>query len=491
VDLLNKSRPAMAAIVTASLIAIPAFVIVALWRVQSIWADAISIVAALEVAPSERGIGTSAVIIDAMCYAGLPDLTEFCNAATNVRYSLFAAYVCLALAVILVALPWLARGFVGTDRSRLARVFSPIVKVMTLSVGILIVVQSIIGSYAFYVWEVEETGRFHPKLLLFGLAGVVVGLVLLAAAMKRLRFDPSYVFGISLSDQEQPRLASEVQTTARRLGAVAPDNTVVGLEPNFFVTSAPVTLLDGTELKGRTLFLSLPLMRLFRPDEFRAVIGHELTHFKGADTEYSQKFAPAYHRLSEALATTADEGIFQSIASMPLAYTLREFAETERTIGRQRELIADQGAAAVSSSSALIGALIKVAMHGPLWSTVVNESETKLAAGTAFSNLSSLYAGAAVDQLGAFDRAKLREALMECRMSHPIDTHPTLAERAAALKCSVDAEIDGAFVSDGESATALFDDLEAVEEAATLVQHRLAVITGRVVLPERDESSQP
>ena len=484
-DLTNKSRPVMAAIVTAVLIAIPSFVIVALSRVQAIWAGAI--LEGMEGEYAERGFGDSARVINAVCDAGLPDLSEFCSAAANVRYSLLAAYICLALALLLVALPWIARKFVGANRPRLSRVFEPIVKVMTISIGVMIVVQSIIGSYAFYIWETEETGRFHPKLLLLGLGGVLVGFGLLRAAMKQLRAQPSYVFGVSVMEQDQPRLAREVKATADKLGAAAPDNTIVGIEPNFFVTSSPVTLLDGSELKGRTLFLSLPLMRLFRPDEFRAVIGHELTHFKGEDTEYSQKFAPAYHRLSEALATAGDEGMFQNIASIPLAYTLREFAETERTIGRQRELIADQGAVKVSSPSALVGALVKVAMHGPLWSTVVNESETKLASGTAFSNLSSLYADAAVDQLGAFDRAKLRDALMKCRMSHPIDTHPTLAERADALQCIVDGEIAIAFMSDGERATALFDNLETVEEAATLVQHRLAVMAGRVVLPERLE----
>lgn len=490
-DLSTTSRPVMAGLVAATLIAIPSFVVVALLRVQSLWTDALVAELAKVGGQSEAEIRNAGLGIEFVCSQGTEGLSEFCSSASMVQWALIAAYVCLALAVVLVALPWIARKFIGEDRARLGNLFGPVANIMAVSVGVLITVQALIGSYAFYMWEVEETGRFHPKLILIGVAGVAVGAALFLAAVKRLKVEPSFIFGVQLEKQAQPRLVAEVEEIGKGLGAMTPDNIVVGVEPNFFVTSAPVKLLDGTELKGRTLFLSLPLMRLFKTDEFRAVVGHELSHFKGSDTEYSLKFAPAYSRLSNSLATAGDEGMFQTIAAMPLAYTLREFAETERTIGRQRELLADKGAASVASPGAIVRALIKVATHGQLWSSVVNASETKLADGVAYTNLSELYADAALNGLTDLDRTQLREVLSASRMSHPTDTHPTLAARAEALGCTIDAELDAALAPPDSSSTNLLNDIDGVEESATLIQHRLAVLTGRVIVPQARAAAEP
>jgi hypothetical protein len=41
---------------------------------------------------------------------------------------------------------------------------------------------------------------------------------------------------------------------AAKMGARTPEATVVGLEPNFYVTEANVICLDG-KLKGRSMFL--------------------------------------------------------------------------------------------------------------------------------------------------------------------------------------------------------------------------------------------
>jgi len=57
------------------------------------------------------------------------------------------------------------------------------------------------------------------------------------------------------------------------------------------VTSADVNILGGdTKLEGETLHLSLPLARILTLEEIKGITGHELGHFRGADTYYSLKF---------------------------------------------------------------------------------------------------------------------------------------------------------------------------------------------------------
>lgn len=484
-DVFSRSRPALAATVAAVLLAIPAVVVAALFRVHELWSDQLYAAFTKSTGQSADVARASGLTLESYCSEGLAGSAAFCNTLAVEHFALVVAYVCATLAAVIVALPWAARVFVGTDRARLARIFTPVVRVMTVSVGLLITVQAALATYAIYLWESEETGRITIKLMLIGFGGIIFGLALLGAAIRSLRAEEGYVFGVKVGPQDQPRLVREIEDVAKDLAAHTPDNVVMGLEPTFFVTSSPVRMLDGTLLHGRTLFLSLPLMRLFRVDEFRAVVGHELTHFKGADTEYSQKFAPAYARLSTTLAETEGEGLFQSIASMPLAYTLREFAETERTIGRQRELIADQGAAQVASSGALVRALIKVAIHSELWPSLRSHSESELSEGKAYANLSAMYATVAVDQVPAIDRVALVEALTSYRMAHPVDTHPTLDERAKALSASIEAEVDAALAASDDSASSLCDDLDALERSATVTQHNVAVALGRVVVPDR------
>src|SRR5207253_136023 len=100
--------------------------------------------------------------------------------------------------------------------------------------------------------------------------------------------------------QTEPRLWSFVADAAQSAGVAPPEHLVLGLEPNFYVTEAHVQCLDG-ELHGRTMYLSIPLARIFSQQELRAVLGHELGHYKGDDTVFSQKFYPIYRGTLDSL----------------------------------------------------------------------------------------------------------------------------------------------------------------------------------------------
>ena len=81
-----------------------------------------------------------------------------------------------------------------------------------------------------------------------------------------------------------------------------PDAVVVGLTGGFFVSSGPKLLQPGEiPLTGRTLYVPLPYLPLLRADELAAIIGHELAHFSGSDTEYSLQFLPIYAGVERSL----------------------------------------------------------------------------------------------------------------------------------------------------------------------------------------------
>ena len=88
--------------------------------------------------------------------------------------------------------------------------------------------------------------------------------------------------------KEEPKLWDFVDSIANELGSSPPDNIIVGLQPTFYATAANVGLVSQkTILKGETLFVSLPLMRLFNKEELKSVIGHELGHQKCSSYQVS------------------------------------------------------------------------------------------------------------------------------------------------------------------------------------------------------------
>ncbi len=164
----------------------------------------------------------------------------------------------------------------------------------------------------FFVKALESVLQARPILLGIGIGALFGCYQLLKSGLGLFKLSPLRLRGSLLARSDNSKIYHQVEQLASRLGAQAPDNIVVGLEPNFFVTSSAVELIGEKSgiLEGKTLFISLSLMRILGIDELIAVIGHELGHFRGLDTEYSLKFAPVYSRLSSALKAMSsnDEG---------------------------------------------------------------------------------------------------------------------------------------------------------------------------------------
>lgn len=196
---------------------------------------------------------------------------------------------------------------------------------------------------------------YVPKLIVIAaiLVLLAVGAVVMAI-FKRIPTDAS-IQGFELAEENAAGLWDRVRQLCSRLGTAPPNHIIAGIDSNFFVTEQPLRLEDG-ELRGRLLFVSLPLLRLLNGTEADAVLAHEMAHFQGQDTMYSRRTMPLIVKFNHYL-----EILYDSPVSKPVFYFMNCFrAMFEMAMGkfsREREFRADRLAAELTSASDLTHAL--------------------------------------------------------------------------------------------------------------------------------------
>lgn len=440
---------------------------------------------------------------------GFPPFDVVC-ASPEADESTMLRIICLDLATLpllhktSVAAGVLSAGFIGLllfsslaigkNRTLLAGLFPIIVQASLYFIVLNVLLQGTVLTLATYVGQ----GYFTGKVRLYLVIGVALGA--LGAAYKL--FDGIFdyggklrtrVVGTPVTETKAPGLFEFVKSIATRLGAKMPDNIVVGLEPNFFATSAEVVTPASTRpLDGDTLYVSASLARLMSVPEFAAVIGHELGHFRGEDTEFSLKFTPVYAGLGQALADTRyekGERVHHGLAKIParalLSFIMDIFAMNERAISRKRELLADQAGAEASSARALMTALAKTAFYSVLWEGLRNENIDRLHRGKASRNLSSVLEDKVRYDI---DEEKLTKALSELSkrtVPHPTDSHPPIGVRMKSLGVETGSITADDMAVPENSAILLFRNAVTLEENLSVMEHKhladegLAPPTGR------------
>ncbi|GGF54209.1 peptidase M48 [Azorhizobium oxalatiphilum] len=279
---------------------------------------------------------------------------------------------------------------------------------------------------------------------LFG-AGVVIiaiaawtafkAVVGLRRAVQLFEPDPMPITGHAVTRAEAPGLWGLVDDLAGRLGALKPDNVVVGIDGGFFVSSGDKVLRpDGTQISGNTLYLPLPYLALLRADEVATIIGHELGHFSGGDTQYSLRFVPLYAGVTRSLEAVATAGMGGDGRMSPLVYpafqlgvfVLNQFDGAVLHWSRKREFEADAAGARVTSNDAGARALLRTLAVGPRITEVLQAAyddpkgtPPDLVAVTV-EHVTARGADDPTPHLGQ-------------RQPHPTDTHPPTAQRIAAL----------------------------------------------------------
>jgi len=420
-------------------------------------------------------------------------LAELCavpGAETDVACDAYAPAVLLVpLSIVVAAAGLLALGLIvgagaaaRADLALLVTLFRPgLWAIAACTIGL------IAGHALVVVTVIAALGGVGPSL---GGAAVVLVIGALAGCWAVARslfgiFGPARieVLGAVLTPAEAPALWQLVDELGARLGALRPDRIVAGLGVMFFVTESEVATPHEV-VTGRTLCLSLPLARIFTVDELRAIIGHELGHFRGEDTAYSRQFVPIYRGATGALARLSSvRGGARTLALLPafaiIGMFLDAFDRAEKHHGRARELLADAAGAEATSARALASALVKTHAFAPFWGSVAMSAQVdalNLRQGNAGPpgwreryNLSRLFE----DLVRSAATAERLRDIGQSRTSHPTDTHPPLAARLAALGLDVAAiEDDALRVVPPVAASTLLADATALEAqlSATYLQ---------------------
>ncbi|MDC0713836.1 M48 family metallopeptidase [Stigmatella sp. ncwal1] len=265
--------------------------------------------------------------------------------------------------------------------------------------------------------------RYYPKLI--GMVGILAAIALFHVVTAIFR-RPSMDFEVEaerLEEAHAPELWAHVRRLCTSLQAPPPDHILVGIDANFFVTESDVHV-GGQKLTGRTLYVSLPLLRLLKRSEAEAVLAHEMGHLLGGDTGHGKRLAPMLAQFGQYLHALREGGL-----TLPIFHFMKAYRGLfELSLGRSRrasELAADRLAASVTSGQDIAHSLVKVGAY----SSFRDHTEAGLFA------RSEQHQTVAIAQRVAlgFTEYALSEAvhndLHGVVTPHPFDSHPPLSAR--------------------------------------------------------------
>jgi Zn-dependent protease with chaperone function len=269
---------------------------------------------------------------------------------------------------------------------------------------------------------------------------LVVGLLALAAvglvvvAMFRRIKDDFVVVGQVIEKDEAAPIWNELQRICARVGTHPPDQIIAGIDDNFFVTEHPVIVGDRT-YRGRTLFVSLSLLKQLQGGEADAVLAHEMAHFSGQDTLYSRKIAPLLSRYDHYLQALHEGGV-----TLPIYYFMLCFrALYQLSLGklsRQREFRADRIAVETTSARDVTGALLRTVAYSKYRDSVEQDlfkQEQALETANVSERIEQGFRQYAAHFVSGPDIGQLAPA-------HPFDSHPPLSQRLHAIGMHLESE---------------------------------------------------
>ena len=359
----------------------------------------------------------------------------------------------LALLAVLGCLAAASMGAWRGRRSRdaLVRAFRVVVRLLPPLLGLVAVATAaaIVAAVLFEaggVWFRDRVSTGEIKLVLAGLV-VAAGAVWVAVnALRQLRRvlqaftpEPMRVLGRAAGPDAAPGLWAFLRQVAVGQGAAVPDNVVLGMTDGFFVTSSSILLLpEERVLSGRSLYVPVPFLPLLSRGEVAAITAHELAHFTGEDTAYSQHFLPLYAGMARSMdAVSSNEAAQNWIAStfqpagVLAQHVLNTFSRTVAHWSRLRELEADRASLKHESGQTAASALVRTGMGAGLIGGAMDEMYER--PNQADADLVGAVLARA-GSLGFTDPARH----LEDRQPHPTDSHPPTRQRIEALGIPVD-----------------------------------------------------
>jgi len=424
------------------------------------------------------------------------NLTESCNEISYI-FILKNVSIWTSLAGIGLILTYIISSkATGTNRDAISSIFPKLIPLSIFAIAGLVIVQGGILVYSTYLFLVYYVGIVWLWPLVVVSIGALLGAYALVNTLSN--FNEPLIhneFGTVISKTKTPQVWEMVRKIAKDINAQVPNNIILGLQPNFYATAANVALIDlekRQNLSGRTLYLSSPLMRILTVQELESIIGHEIGHFSGADTEYSLKFAPLHRGLGTSIEMLSNStgNFLAKIVNLPaiaiLSLMYHMFAINDLAISREREFAADRIGIHIGSKEGLASGLGKVVIYSHLWETIRQNNVNRLNDGKISKNLSKVFQDSSTYDLSNEDLSDTIRIILLSRISHPTNTHPTLFERFENINYHTENLSIEVLTTIGASIKELIPEYESIEEQLTMLEHKFMINLGLVTPSENN-----
>jgi Zn-dependent protease with chaperone function len=239
--------------------------------------------------------------------------------------------------------------------------------------------------------------------------------------------------GRELSPEEAPQLFEFLERTTTALDAPRIHRVLLDDQFNAAVSQVPRLGLFGWN--RNFLIIGMPLLTALSPEQFQAVLAHEIGHVSGNHGGFSS-WVYRIRRTWGTLETKVEQDA--EIGSFLLRAFLHWFAPALNAytfvLARAQEYEADRAAADVVGREAAAGALIETAhkasfFEGEYWNRVIEASKRQPdPINNAFSGMAEAYRG--------WVTSNRIESTLRSALAMPTgyaDTHPSLSDRLAAL----------------------------------------------------------
>ena len=351
---------------------------------------------------------------------------EACRDYAQLRQIVQASFasIVLGLLSVVVAIVCAALSFLSRPAQYLS--FATGWQLLRVASAIQVLTQGFIAVMLSFWVTAYFFERYYVKAVVCaGVLALAAAVVVIIAIFKRPR-DRLDVEGEFLPRETSPELWAGIDALCSRLGTPPPSQMIGGIDDNFFVTEHPVHVA-GRMREGRSLFVSLSLLKRLDKSEADAILAHEMAHFSGGDTLYAKKLAPLLAHFRQYLVALHQGGL-----SLPIFYfMLFYWSMFQLSLGRssrQRELRADTIASETTSAQSVASALLKVAAYSAYRARVEAglfernraHSDLNIAQSVAVGFTEYARGPRLAADLGADDA-----------FPHPFDSHPSLPVRLA------------------------------------------------------------
>ena len=417
------------------------------------------------------------------------------NSQLIINFQKISLYI-FALGLLIPIIILFTSLFSGLDRDKISNTFPLVTNFVTYGLLFYLAAVIIIFIFSFFLFLNELVGLrvifiAIGTALSLGFFYIFPPIVKGVFNFTKVNYVP--IVGVSLNKKDHSKIFSVVSDLSKKINAKMPKNIVLGLSTDFFAISKDLKVFNGvkqTTLKNETLYISIPYLRILTINELEGIIGHELGHFEGKDTNYAMKFAPIFRRLNQHFLELDEEfeyqkkelkadPIFIKLAIYPFIFLFNEFSRKEEIISKEQELKADKfGSDASESSNVFITALSKLYIYDIIWEDTKNKFKEIVREKTKnrIKNLSLEFVRTARLLLEK-DKLKIYLANLQFyEQLHPSDTHPPLHERMKNLGVEMKEISNKSLVNYLPSSASLIPKIDLIEENLTIVLNEIEKI---------------